>query len=429
MLNKIKRNTIRVSRYINNFWQKNSNKIMWKLLNNSKSLKIKYADYIINSNFSKSEDFVPLTNETHGVETNIKTLAFYLPQFHQTEVNNKYFGRGFTEWSKVTKTIPQFTGHYQPHLPIDVGFYDLSHDDIMSRQIELAKMYGIYGFCFYYYWFSGDTLLEKPILNFLNNKELNFPFCLMWTNETWTNIWGEGNEKKIIKEQKLLDDDDDKFANDILKYISDKRYIKIGNKPLIILYQSQFFEFKRFKKFVSNLRKKIKTAGFEDAYLLTSNSGQGKIEVEELNFDGVIEFTHQNLPINTYSSNLQGRFVNPNFGGRIIDIKKALENNKHLATKNDYKTFRCTYPGWDNSPRKAYAKQGCYVFDMTPKEFKIWFNDIVTWTKINHTKDEQLVFINAWNEWAEGAHLEPDQKYGYAYLQAVKDVLEETNDD
>ena len=160
------------------------------------------------------------------------------------------------EWYNVTKCIPQYTGHYQPHLPIDTGFYDLSHDDIMYRQIALAKKYGIYGFCFYYYWFSGDRLLEKPLDNFLNNKKLNIPFCLFWANESWTNLWGNG-ERTIIKKQELLEGDAEKFSEEIIQYFKDERYIKIGNKPLFIIYKSQLFAKKLFDDFIEKLRLKV----------------------------------------------------------------------------------------------------------------------------------------------------------------------------
>ena len=329
------------------------------------------------------------------------------------------------EWYNVTKAIPQYTGHYQPHLPIDVGFYNLTHDDIMYRQIELARKYGIYGFCFYYYWFSGQTLLEKPIRNFLNNKDLNMPFCLMWTNETWTNVWGDGNHKKIIKQQELLDDDYLKFANDVILYFKDERYIKINGKPLLIIYQSQLFEKEKFIRFIRLLKENISKNGFDDIYIMTTNAKITNQDLSEYDIEGVIEFSHQTLPIQKAVCEIKNRFINPNFMGKIIDVKKALSNNLHLQ-ENSYKTFKCIYPGWDNTARKAY-KSGCFVFEMTPLDFKIWLKDLINWTRKKHKKEEQLIFINAWNEWAEGSHLEPDQKYGYAYLQSTKEALEETS--
>ena len=417
----------KITRYIYNTCLIYVKRFFWNIQNFSIILKLKHLSWLSEQNYNKYKEFVPLSKDNIKRNDNTaKIISFYLPQFYENEVNNKYFGKGFMEWYKATSAIPQFTGHYQPHLPIDVGFYDLTHDDVMYRQIELAKKYGIYGFCFYYYWFSGDTLLEKPIQNFLNNKELNFPFCLMWTNETWTTIWGDGNERKIIKNQILNDGDEEKFANDIIKYIQDKRYIRINNRPVFLLYQPQFFEKERFKSFWNYVRQKVKEQTSEDLYIITTNAGKNLGEtLKEFDFEGIVEFSHQLLPITQYTSNLKGKYVNPHFKGNIIDIKRALKEKAHL-TPREYKTFKCLYPGWDNTARKAYALRGCYVFDMGPKEYKQWLLDLINWTKEKHQKNEQFVFVNAWNEWAEGAHLEPDQHYGYAYLQATKEALEET---
>ena len=249
------------------------NRFLWTLFNSSNRLKLEYLDWFFEENYKCTEKYIQISASNIILKADMpKIIACYLPQYHEIDINNENFGKGFTEWFKSTKAIPQFTGHYQPHLPIDVGFYNLSHDDTMYRQIELAKKYGIYGFCFYYYWFSGDTLLEKPILNFLNNKELNFPFCLMWTNEQWTNIWGSGNEKKVIKEQKLTDKDDEKFVQDILKYIQDERYIRINNRPLFIIYDCEIFKKERFIKFLTHLRKRVRELISQDIYILTTNS-------------------------------------------------------------------------------------------------------------------------------------------------------------
>lgn len=418
-----------INRYFNYFVRTLNNsgrKIKQIIFNTNDSLKLDYLSWFLNRHENYINDFVKISNENYiRNESDPKIISFYLPQFYENETNNKYFGKGFMEWYNVTKAIPQFTGHYQPQLPIDVGFYNLSHDDIMYRQIELAKKYGIYGFCFYYYWFSGETLLEKPILNFLNNKELNFPFCLMWTNETWTSIWGDGNHRNIIKKQELLTGDDDKFVKDILKYIQDERYIKVKDKPLLIIYQSKFFDEDEFNTFLNNIKAKIKELAGVDIYILTTNSGI-KEQINE-QIEGVIEFSHQNLPIQKYQSNMTGKYINSNFTGKVVDIKRAMSNKLHIIN-NKYKTFKCLYPGWDNTPRKAYALNGCYVFDMGPKEYKQWLSDLIKWTKNQHLKEEQFIYVNAWNEWAEGAHLEPDQHYGYAYLQATKEALEESRE-
>lgn len=394
------------------------------LFHNSENLKLEYLNWLMSRNQQKvSDNFVPICEDSINLkEEQTKLLAFYLPQFHENDVNNKYFGKGFMEWYKVAHAIPQFTGHHQPQLPIDVGFYDLTHDDIMYRQIELAKKYGIYGFCFYYYWFSGEILLEKPIKNFLENKNLKIPFCIMWTNETWTSIWGNGKQE-VIRKQELLDEDFDKFADDAIKMFKDERYIKVNNKPLLLIFLSHIFENKKFKAFLKNLRRRVMEEGFDGITLLTTNAGYPEIDIEGLGIDGIVDFLHENLPITKYQANMKNVYINPNFKGKIVDIKRGLKEGYHLY-KNPYKTFRCVFPCWDNTARKAYASK-CWVFNMTPLDFKKWLKDAINWTKKNHSKEEQFVFLMAWNEWAEGAHMEPDQEYGYANLQIVKEVLEE----
>ena len=409
-----------VLRKIINFYEINKR----IFLNTNNKLKLQYIDWLIEDRKTKSNEYISLSNDNYKNNNSIKLIAFYLTQYHENEINNKYFGKGFMEWYNVTKCIPQFKGHYQPHLPIDVGFYDLSNDDIMYRQIELAKQYGIYGFCFYYYWFSGDKLLEKPLENFLNNKELDIPFFLFWANETWTCLWDNGDNKKIIKKQELKDDDSEKFCNDIIKYFKDDRYIKIDNKPLLIIYKWSIFEKEKFKNFLEFLTKYTISEGFDGLYIIWNDDAIGNINIKEYSGDAIVEFSNRQLQRGLQLLNLSRNFVIPSFKGQVFDIKKSLEKNLHLSENKD-KTFKTVCCGWDNSPRKAFSN--ATIFSMTPKDYKKWLKDVILWTKKKYKKDEQFVFINAWNEWAEGAHLEPDQHYGYAYLQATKEALEETS--
>lgn len=410
--------------FIKRFIQKIINTSIWKIKNNSDDLKLKHLDWLVKENFDRHKLFVPITKSYAQTENiDVKIIAFYLPQFYETQLNNEYFGKGFMEWYNVTACIPQFTGHYQPQLPIDVGFYNLSQDDVMKRQIELAKMYGLYGFCFYYYWYKDETLLEKPILNFLNNKELSMPFCLMWINGDWTKTWGTDgkHEREIIKKMEFAESDIKKLFQDTIKYFQDKRYIKIHNKPVFIIIKSRGFSKKITQQLIQYFDKSSREYGFDGVCFMTTNVGYGDIDTKGLGFNSVIEFEQTTSLIAQELMNLSGRFVNPHFNGRVVDIKKGLEKKLHLQTKS-YKTYKCVAPGWDNSARKAYS--GSVIYQMTPDDFKKWLTDVIEWTKQHHSTEEQFVFINAWNEWAEGAHLEPDQKYGYAYLQVMKDCLE-----
>ena len=386
----------------------------------SKKYRIAYANEIIERNVKKSDCFVPLSKEQYNNCNNTQLIAFYLPQFHTFKENEEWHGKGFTEWTNVTKAIPQFTGHHQPQLPIDVGFYDLSTDKIMYRQIELAKQYGISGFCFYYYWFSGKRLMEKPIFNYLNNKDLNFPFCLCWANENWSRRW-DGGDNEVLIEQKLQDGDGIKFIQDIMPFFKDERYIKINNKPVLIIYKAQLFDREKMLTFIEEIRNGAKEAGFDDLYIMMARTTPTHTP-KDFGIDAAVEFPphliDSKLPI--YK---QHTYINPNFFGRIFDITNFIKNKSYLYN-TDYTLYKTVFPGWDNTARKAYIDAS--VFETEPNLYKDWLKGCIDWTKQHNKDTEQFVFINAWNEWAEGAHLEPDQKYGYAYLQATKEALEET---
>lgn len=424
IINEIKRMVNIVYVYSSRYIVKTVNTLKTKWLNSSKNQKLKYTDWLLNRNFTRSVDFVPLSNDSITIKNDMpKLIAFYLPQYYETEMNNTNFGKGFTEWFNVSKAIPQYTGHNQPQLPIDVGFYNLTHTDVMYRQIELAKQYGIHGFCFYYYWFSGERQLEKPVDNFLNDKNLDMPFCFMWANAPWSREWGDGNIKQILIKQEILPEYDEAFANDLIKYFKDNRYIKINNKPVLIIFRVKAVETQRMRGLIDKIQEVAVHNGFDGVYVLGTSAGYFNGGAEELGIEGVVEFGHQAQPMSKELFDFKDKFVNPNFKGTVIDVNKALSKNLHLIT-NNYKSFKCVFPGWDNSSRKAY--NGCVVYHMKPEDYKHWLSDVIKWTKQHLSNGEQYIFVNAWNEWAEGAHLEPDQHYGYAYLQATKEALEES---
>ncbi len=358
-------------------------------------------------------------------ENDPKLIAFYLPQYHSIKENDDIHGKGFTDWLNVAKATSLCNGHRQPQLPIDVGFYDLSHVDVMYRQVELAKKYGIYGFCFHYYWFSGRRVLEKPIMNFLHNKDLELPFCLCWANENWSKLW-DGGDKEVFIKQDLNDNDFQGFFDDILPFFSDERYIKINNKPLLIIYKTHTLNEDVLKRFIVFMNETAKKHGFDGVYLLTTNSWEYDASLakkaEELGFDATMEFPPHGLifgkgkQIEDYQ--IKTDIYDKKFQGMVIDMNKII-NEKIYKTNAKFKGL---FPSWDNSPRKCHT--GCFLMQTSINDYKKWLEDTIYDTKMNNSKDEQFIFINAWNEWAEGAHLEPDHKTGYAYLQATKDVLE-----
>lgn len=386
-----------------------------------------FIEYVLNNQLDKSQ-YVELTNQPYEWSNNeTKLISFYLPQYHNFPENEDFFGKGFTEWSNVTKAVPQYIGHYQPHLPIDVGFYNLETTDIMKRQIELAKMYGIYGFAFYYYWFSGKKVMEKPIEAFLQDKSLDMPFFIFWANESWTRLWGDGAMDEVIYEQRLQEGDAERFMRDMLPFMSDERYIKINNKPLLIIYNTQFYNKQLYLNFIKDIRKIAKENGFDDLYIMTNRKpdmdyANLQAEQEEYNLDAIMEFIPGGIFYRDFRTK-KGEFINKKCIAQKFDVEDYVKNKKYLFETNGT-LYKGCFPMWDNTPRKCY--KGAFIFESSPELYKEWLKGIISWTKKNHSdKSEQFVFINAWNEWAEGAHLEPDQKYGYAYLQATKEVLEE----
>lgn len=385
--------------------------------------KLKYAEYIEQGILKRDKEFISFDEQEYQRKSkDTKVIAWYLPQFHQMEINNRFHGQGFTEWTNTSRAIPLFVGHYQPHIPYDVGYYDLTNLESLKRQIYLAKHYGIYGFCIHYYWFSGVKLMEKPLELLLKHKELDIPFCLDWATENWTALW-DGRNREIMLEQKLNDGDEQHFMEDILPYMMDSRYIKIDGKPVLVIYRINMFEKTRVKRLLHNFRIYAQKSGFPDLYIMLSNSLGLRDDVTEWGADALVEYQPQAV-WNMMEKYRPEGYLNPYFRGSIFDSLPVIEEEKYMVEYNNKKFFRSALTSWDNTARKAVS--GAWILQgLNPKTFKKWLKDIVIESKKIHSAEEDIVFVNSWNEWAEGSHLEPDMKYGYGYLQAVKDVLEE----
>lgn len=345
----------------------------------------------------------------------VKVICFYLPQFHPFPENDKWWGTGFTEWTNVKPALPQYNGHYQPHIPHeDMGYYSLLDKDTQRKQIDLAKQYGIEGFCYYLYWFSGKRLMETPLDNMLADTTLDFPFCVCWANENWSRRW-DGLDQDILIAQEYSDKDDIDFISHISKYLSDKRYIHIDGKPLLIIYRPNLFP--NMKETVKRWRKWCLDNGIGEIYLAYPQSFEIK-DPSEYDFDAAIEFP----PNNSKPPMLQGKMNSAysNFQGHIYDWRILLERSDNYTTSK-YKLFRGVVPSWDNTARKK--NKGIIFENSCPNLFEKYLVNAFSDTAIQKKhEDEKLVFVNAWNEWAEGAHLEPDQKYGYAWLQAIQNA-------
>ncbi len=347
----------------------------------------------------------------------LKVMAFYLPQFHPIPENDEWWGKGFTEWTNVAKAVPQYIGHYQPHLPGELGFYDLRVVDIMRQQATLAKSYGVTGFCFHHYWFGGKRLLEKPVQQFLDNWDIDVEFCLCWANENWTRRW-DGQEQDVLMAQQHSPEDDVAFLDDILPALRDRRYLRHEGRAVLIVYRASLLPDPAAT--VARWRERAKAAGIGDLYLVAAQTF-GILDPRPLGFDAAIEFPpHMGM---ASGLNSQLKIVNPDFNGQIYDYEElAASYGQHKRTP--YQLIKTVSPSWDNEARKPGG--GHSFFGANPAAYAKWLRsacDITLDKFANDLTQPPMVFINAWNEWAEGAHLEPDRKFGYGYLHATANVV------
>jgi len=350
----------------------------------------------------------------------VKALAYYLPQFHPFEENEQWWGQGFTEWTNVTKGEPRFKGHYQPHLPNHLGYYDLRVKDVFIRQVEYAKAGGLHGFCFYHYWFNGKRLMEKPVNMFLENKDIDFPFCLMWANENWTRTW-DGLSKNVLISQDYYDEDDIPFIEDLGRHFADSRYIRIDGRPLFFIYRPGLIpNFKQKIKLWRELCEQL----LGESPLFYMAQAFGDHDPREFGMDGAIEFPPHKIASDLPDkSRLQGQ-VDKNFTGHYPaydDLVQASLSEKYP----DFPLIRGVTPSWDNEARRR--NRGMGFLESTPEKYEDWLSKIAKQSLENPiSPNESFVIINAWNEWAEGAHLEPDIYYGAAYLNSTFKALNNT---
>ena len=347
-------------------------------------------------------------------KTDIKTIAFYLPQFHTFKENDEWWGKGFMEWTNTKKAVPRFEGHYQPRIPHkDIGYYTLDNKETIKRQVELAKMHGLYGFCFYYYWFSGKRLMEKPVDIFLENKDIDFPFCLCWANENWTRTW-DGLNKNVLIEQKYSKQDYKKFIQDIKKYIVDDRYIKIDNKPVIIIYNPN--EIPNFGELCQQWRKYAREMGIGEIYLIS----QTVLVDTEHKFT---EFVDAEYDFPPHGIGHKEAFVTGTPTKKALNYRRIVDDIGHIY-KNQFNLKPCFYTctmGWDNSARR---KEDYLVYiDYALDSYYKWLRMLINETRRRNPEDRRILFINAWNEWAEGTYLEPDEKYGYANINTLSKAI------
>jgi hypothetical protein len=357
-----------------------------------------------------------------------RVIALYLPQFHPTKENNEWWGEGFTEWFNVAKAKPRFIGHYQPHLPADLGFYDLRLSETREAQAVLAKKYGIDGFCYYHYWFNGKRILERPFEEVLKSGKPDFPFMLCWANENWTRGWVDDHHNILLK-QEYSKEDDLAHIRYLLPIFKDDRYIKIDGKPVFCIYKSTLFP--DIESTIKLWREEASKVGVELYICRFESYGITGQEYLKAGFDAAVEFQPHLAKENRYLgtkkiitqiiNKLSRFFFSKNIKPLVLSYKKYVDYMCTIGMPT-YKRFPCVTPMWDNSPRRQF-----YFFAFkgsTPFLYKKWLRHIFNIFK-PFSKNENFIFINAWNEWGEGNHLEPCQKWGKQYLEKTKEVVEE----
>jgi lipopolysaccharide biosynthesis protein len=358
-----------------------------------------------------------------GGQSDVRVIAFYLPQFHPIPENDSWWGKGFTEWTNVTKARPLFPGHYQPHLPGELGFYDLRLPEVREAQAYLAEEYGIHGFCYYHYWFSGKRLLERPFNEVLRTGHPDFPFCLCWANENWTRRW-DGRDNQILMEQVHTPASDRRFIHELLPAFGDERYIRIDGKPLLLVYRTELLP---DPKRTSDIwREECVRSGIGDLYLCRAESFSVS-DPADCGFDAAYEFpplgvSVPELHLESLHVRNGGRdhLAESRFNGKLFPYDELA---RIMCDRNSpqYKRFRGVMVAWDNTPRRSH--DGYIWLRSSPDLFQRWLSSVIRQTREQLPGEERIVFVNAWNEWAEGCHLEPDQRNGRLYLEAVRHAL------
>jgi lipopolysaccharide biosynthesis protein len=358
----------------------------------------------------------------------VRAVAIYLPQYHPIPENDAWWGKGFTEWTNVTKTAPLFPGHHQPHLPSELGFYDLRLPEVRQEQAALARSHGISAFCYYHYWFDGKLLLERPLSEVLRSGKPDFPFMMCWANESWTRTW-LGRGRDILMPQTYSPALHRQHAELLTEYFADPRYVRVEGRPAYVVYRP--LDVTDAAHMVEITRSVCLERLGVDPYLIASNGHAPRAteKLLSLGFDAVLDFRPQlaALPLATTDKhrlprlalNLT-RFRSLRGSTKIYRYAEALRRMRSGEPETFARVIPSVFVGWDNTPRRG--KRGIVLHDNTPELFERELARVKA--KADACREgARLVFINAWNEWAEGNHLEPDQKYGRGHLDAVRRVF------
>lgn len=348
-------------------------------------------------------------------KTKARVIAFYLPQFHPIPENDKAHGKGFTEWTNVTKSQPVFPGHVQPNLPADFGFYDLRIPEVRAQQAQLAKEHGIEGFCYWHYWLgNGRRLLERPFNEVLSSKEPDFPFCLGWANHSWSGKgWmGGADGEDILQTYPGMDDAKDHFLF-LLDAFNDKRYIRVKKRPLLIIYRPQ--EIPNCKDYLEYWRTLAKENKLEGLYIIGDTPG---ISNDALGLDGSLHSGQRHLPNDIWDKPTQwDKLHSKNL--KKVPYRKVM---RHLVKPDGFNRgdYPVIIPNWDTTPR--LGDEAMIFYDVQPEYFRLHVRQVLD--SVRHREyEENIIFIRAWNEWAEGNYLEPDQQFGKLMLEQLSEEI------
>jgi hypothetical protein len=354
----------------------------------------------------------------------VRSIAFYLPQFHPIPENDQWWGEGFTEWTNVRAAAPLFPGHAQPHLPGALGFYDLRDPDVRTAQAGLARGHGIDAFCYYHYWFGGRRLLERPFDEVLASGKPDLGFCLCWANEPWTRAW-DGSRHDILIDQRYSEEDDRRHADWLIEAFRDERYVRVEGRPLFLVYRAG--ELPDPKRTTALWRERAARAGLPGLFLCRVESHRERGDPTLLGFDAAVEFQPAvgDLPV------LSATRMAP----RRLLAKARLTSAERSYMTLDYATlvdralgrpappflrFPCVTPEWDNTPRR---REGAFLITgSSPELFARWVAEVAR-RLAQAPPEHRLLFVNGWNEWAEGCHLEPCARWGDGYLQAFASAV------
>lgn len=355
----------------------------------------------------------------------LRAICFYLPQFHPTDFNDKNWGPGFTEWTNVARGRPRFLGHYQPKIPGELGFYDLRRRDIFRHQVQLANSYGIYGFCFYYYRFGSDRELDKPITSLLSRPVPFVPFLYCWANESWTRAW-DGRSDDVIRSQTYDDATINGVIDDLVFATKDERYIRIDGRPVFLIYQLEHMP-SPLNDWLSDFRTRVRTKIGCDILLGAVYSHGFTTQMASI-VDFVVQFPPHRIPRTLKRTLIDAKDIDP-YDPSLEDYFESYDSIVRASLEGldlipNMAPGIC--PDWDNSARRS--RKAHIVVGSTPDKFMNWTREAGR-RAIQRADDNQipypLLFVNAWNEWAEGAVLEPTWDQGRSYLEAIRDGMRE----